>query len=329
MAARVGRGTFCRFLAAHPRCSLLDHKVDLRALGRHLLLGAVDGARRGSWSSAVSPAALAWKVSTQTTPEPLTPAAPGGRAATMVMLPGPSSRWISATACPSRLSRVAGGHVDQRKFGRIVLNLHRHRSNIRGSAEHDRNLEGGSRGDRTRWRSERKGGCPARVPAADCERRLAAGLRGAGSGCFARLRSSGPSAAAPQPPRSGRGRCPRRDVLECGGANDGAGAPAERAAAVHRWAWRRSMCLAGAGVDGAQIHLVQLLRTNDVRHHQEDEFVVVDGVVLGAEEVLEDGNRTQPGNAGPALLAPGCSECRRGCWPRPRAGGSPGPRRAG
>ena len=53
----------------------------------------------------VWPGALAWKVSTHTIPEPATPLVPGGREATTVTLPGPSSRWISATAWPSRFNR--------------------------------------------------------------------------------------------------------------------------------------------------------------------------------------------------------------------------------
>src|SRR6185437_3605909 len=52
-------------------------------------------------ASTLDPALLAWNVRTQTTPEPLKPAAPGGRDATIVTLPAPSSRCTSATACPS------------------------------------------------------------------------------------------------------------------------------------------------------------------------------------------------------------------------------------
>src|ERR1700758_3316701 len=50
----------------------------------------------------VSPAAFVWKLSTQTTPAPLTPAEPGGRDALILTPPWPSSRCTSATACPSR-----------------------------------------------------------------------------------------------------------------------------------------------------------------------------------------------------------------------------------
>src|SRR6185437_9730394 len=53
-------------------------------------------------ASTLVPALLAWKVRTQTTPDPLKPAAPGGREATTVTLPAPSSRCTNATACPSR-----------------------------------------------------------------------------------------------------------------------------------------------------------------------------------------------------------------------------------
>ena len=37
-----------------------------------------------------------------------------------------------------------------------------------------------------------------------------------------------------------------------------------------------------------------------MRHHQEDQLVVVDSVILGAEDVLQNGNRTQPWDAGRA-----------------------------
>jgi hypothetical protein len=41
---------------------------------------------------------------------------------------------------------------------------------------------------------------------------------------------------------------------------------------------------------------------HDVWNDQKDDLVVLNRVVLGAKEIFEDGNRTQPGNAGPALL---------------------------
>src|SRR5580658_2149113 len=52
--------------------------------------------------TAVGPDTLAWKLRTQTVPEPLMPAAPGGGEALMVTLPGPASLCTSPTACPSR-----------------------------------------------------------------------------------------------------------------------------------------------------------------------------------------------------------------------------------
>ena len=46
--------------------------------------------------------------------------------------------------------------------------------------------------------------------------------------------------------------------------------------------------VAGAGVDGAQIYLIKVLRADDVGNDEEDQFVIADGVVFGTEEVLED-----------------------------------------
>ncbi len=129
---------------------------DLRAFGLHLLLGAVHRTAGRVMARTLSPAALAWKLRTQTTPAPLTPAAPGGREALMLMEPGPSSRWTSATALPIAAQKVSVIHVDQRKFGWIVLNLQGNRSYIRSAAEHHRNLEGGSRSYGTGGRTEEK-----------------------------------------------------------------------------------------------------------------------------------------------------------------------------
>ena len=39
-----------------------------------------------------------------------------------------------------------------------------------------------------------------------------------------------------------------------------------------------------------------------MRHHQEHDFVVRNGVILGAEDVFENGNRAQAGDAAPADL---------------------------
>ena len=60
--------------------------------------------------------------------------------------------------------------------------------------------------------------------------------------------------------------------------------------------------LAGAGIDGAEIGLIQFLGAYDVGHDDEDDFVVLDGVVLGAEEVFEDGDGAKAGDAGRVLL---------------------------
>ena len=60
--------------------------------------------------------------------------------------------------------------------------------------------------------------------------------------------------------------------------------------------------LAGAGVDGAQVGLIQILRANDVGHDDEDDFVILNGVVFGTEDVLEDRDGAQTGDAGPVLL---------------------------
>lgn len=49
-------------------------------------------------STLASPAALASKLRTHTTPAPFIPGAPGGREALIVIFPGPSSRCTSATA---------------------------------------------------------------------------------------------------------------------------------------------------------------------------------------------------------------------------------------
>jgi hypothetical protein len=69
-------------------------------------------------------------VSTQTTPDPLTPAAPGGRAATMVI-----ARTVVAVDERDGLAvaaqQIPGGHVDQREFGRVVLKLQGHRGDVR------------------------------------------------------------------------------------------------------------------------------------------------------------------------------------------------------
>ena len=56
--------------------------------------------------------------------------------------------------------------------------------------------------------------------------------------------------------------------------------------------------LAGARIDGAEIGLVQFLRTNDVGHDGKNNIVIRSDVVLVAEDVLQNRQRTQSGNAG-------------------------------
>ena len=48
--------------------------------------------------------------------------------------------------------------------------------------------------------------------------------------------------------------------------------------------------LAGAGIDGAQVGLIQILSANDVRHYDEYDFVILNRVVFGTEDVFEDGD---------------------------------------
>ena len=60
--------------------------------------------------------------------------------------------------------------------------------------------------------------------------------------------------------------------------------------------------LACAGVDGAEIGPIQFLGANNVRHDDEDNLVVLDGMVFGAEDVFEDGNGAEAGNSGRVLL---------------------------
>ena len=60
--------------------------------------------------------------------------------------------------------------------------------------------------------------------------------------------------------------------------------------------------LARAGIDDAQIGLIEFLRADDVRHHDEDDVVILDEAVARAEDVLEDGNGAEAGDAGPVLL---------------------------
>src|SRR5580658_11052179 len=57
--------------------------------------------------------------------------------------------------------------------------------------------------------------------------------------------------------------------------------------------------LAFAGVDLAEVGFVELLRAHDVRHDDKDDVVILDGVILRSEDVFQDGNRAQTGNAGP------------------------------
>jgi len=58
--------------------------------------------------------------------------------------------------------------------------------------------------------------------------------------------------------------------------------------------------LAGAGINGAQVYVVERLGADDVGDDEEDQFVVGDGVIFGTEEVFEDGDGAEAGDAIPA-----------------------------
>ena len=62
---------------------------------------------------------------------------------------------------------------------------------------------------------------------------------------------------------------------------------------------QRDGSLPQAGVDDAQVSLIEFLRSHDMRHHDEDNVVVLDGVVPGTEDVLENRDGAQSGDAGP------------------------------
>jgi len=53
--------------------------------------------------------------------------------------------------------------------------------------------------------------------------------------------------------------------------------------------------LAGAGIDGAEIGLIEFLRADDVGHDGKDDFVVLDGVVLEPKRYLMMGMELSPG----------------------------------
>ena len=152
--------------------------------GRNLLLRAVDCAGRVI-ARALSPAALAWKVKMQTTPVPFTPVAPGGREASMVMAARPVVAVHQRDGLSIPAQEIAAIHVDQRKLGRVVLNLHGNRCNINPAGQHQRNLEGGPRGHWGTWGSASGSHCRHRVRGRKGEARW---LRSASDGGGAQLR---------------------------------------------------------------------------------------------------------------------------------------------
>ena len=106
-------------------------------------------------SMALSPAALAWKLRTQTSPVPLTPVVPV-RAA-LITIEARRVVAVGEIPClPVPAQEVSFIHVDQREFCRVVGNPQRNRGNIRASGQDHGNAEGGPGGNRAGRRIERK-----------------------------------------------------------------------------------------------------------------------------------------------------------------------------
>ena len=195
--------------------------------------------------------------------------------------------------------------------------------NIGPAVEHDGNLEGGACGhgryghiesQTGTGRGRRRRGCGRSCRWRDLRRRLNGRRLGDGLIRLRHRRLRGGRGAAIGIHIGAQLRQHLRRGLDCAlRGNRSHGWPLRRHGAYcgHHSRGRRAMfvvsiaqrdgSLSQAGVDDAQVGLIQLLRTHDMRHHHEDNVVILDGVVPGAEDVLDDGNGAQPRDAAPVL----------------------------
>src|ERR1019366_6694417 len=121
-------------LDAHLLCSLPDLNVGLRALGRHLLLSAVDGGRSSDGNDAVS---RGLGLETKDADHARTAHAGCSRRAGGVDRDA-ARLVVTVDQCDCltiAAEEVPVVHIDQGKLGRIVLNLQRYGSNIRCATE--------------------------------------------------------------------------------------------------------------------------------------------------------------------------------------------------
>ncbi len=113
---------------------------------------------------ALSPAALAWKLSTHTTPAPLT----AHRTRRARGVDGDGSRSVipmnQRHGLAVALQKVAVIDVDQGKLAGVVLHLQGDRSDIGSMEQDDRHLEGGAHGHRSGRRIQDKSYRMSRQP---------------------------------------------------------------------------------------------------------------------------------------------------------------------